>query len=49
MLVFLGLNARRLDATAAELTDLVLGVAEGRLGKADIAVLVHAHVRRRRP
>ena len=49
MLVFLGLNARRLDATADELTDLVLGVAEGRLGKADIAVFVHAHVRRRRP
>ena len=49
MLVVLGLNARRLDAAADELTDLVLGVAEGRLGKADIAVFVHAHVRRRRP
>jgi len=48
MLVFLGLNGRRLEATADELTNLVLAVAAGRLSKADVAVFVgeHCHPRR---
>jgi hypothetical protein len=32
-------------ATDDELVDLVYGVAEGRLTKADIAVFLHDHVR----
>ena len=48
MLVFFGLNGRRLEATADELTNLVLAVAAGRLSKADVAVFVgeHCHPRR---
>jgi len=47
MLVFLGLNGRRLEAADDELTDLVLGVAAGRLSKADVAVFVRRHRRPR--
>jgi death-on-curing protein len=43
MLAFLGLNGRRLEAPDDELTDLVLGVAEGRVTKADAAVFVRRH------
>jgi len=43
MLAFLGLNGRRLEAPDAALTDLVLGVAEGRVTKAEVAVFVGRH------
>lgn len=43
MLAFLGLNGRRLEAPDDEVTDLVLGVAEGRVTKADVAVFVRRH------
>ena len=45
MLVFLGLNGQRLEAPDHELTDLVLGVAAGRISKADVAVFVRHHRR----
>jgi death-on-curing protein len=48
MLAFLGLNGRRLVAADDELTDLVLGVAAGRMSKADVAVFVRQHWRARR-
>ncbi len=48
MLVFLGLNGRRLEAPDNELIDLVLGVAEGRVTKADVAVFVRRYGVRRR-
>lgn len=44
-IAFLGLNGSTLDADADELTDLVLGVAEGRVGKADVAVFIGRHTR----
>ena len=47
MLAFLGLNGRRLEAPDDDLTDLVLGVAEGRVTKAEVAVFVRRHVRPR--
>ena len=47
MLVFLGLNGRRLEAADEELTDLVLGVAARRVSKADVAVFVGHHRRPR--
>lgn len=37
-LAFLRLNGTRIDASDDELVDLVIGVAEGRLAKADVAV-----------
>ena len=43
MLAFLGLNGRRLEAPDAALTALVLGVAEGRVTKAEVAVFVRRH------
>lgn len=43
MLAFLGVNGRRLEAPDDEVTDLVLGVAEGRVTKADVAVFVRRH------
>jgi len=43
MLAFLGLNGRRLEAPDDDLTDLVLGVAEGRVTKAEVAVFVRRH------
>lgn len=48
MLVFLGLNGRGLRAPDDALIDLVLGVAEGRVTKADVAVFVRRHVVPRR-
>jgi len=48
MLVFLGLNGQRLEAPDDELTDLVLGVAAGRISKADVAVFVRHHRRPQR-
>jgi death on curing protein len=48
MLAFLGLNGRRLVVGDEELTELVLGVAEGRVSKADLAVFVREHSRLRR-
>jgi len=47
MLAFLGLNGLRLDADPDELTDLVLGVADGRVSKAEATVFVERHVRPR--
>ncbi len=44
-LVFLRLNGRRVRATDDALVNLVLGVAEGRLAKADVAVFLRAHGR----
>jgi len=44
-LVFLRLNGHRIDATDDALVDLVLGVAEGRVAKAEVAVFLHAHRR----
>ena len=43
MLAFVGLNGRRLEAPDDDLTDLVLGVAEGRVTKAEVAVFVRRH------
>jgi death on curing protein len=43
LLAFLGLNGRRLEAPDDDLTDLVLGVAEGRVTKAEVAVFVRRH------
>ena len=47
MLVFLGLNSLRLHAGPRALTDLVVGVAEGRISKAEVAVFVRGHARPR--
>jgi death-on-curing protein len=43
MLAFLGLNGRRLEAPDDDLTNLVLGVAAGRVTKAEVAVFVRRH------
>jgi len=48
MLAFLGMNGLRLEAGEKELTDLVFGVADGRTGKAEVAVFVKSHARSRR-
>jgi prophage maintenance system killer protein len=48
MLAFLGLNGLRLAADPQALTDLVTGVADGHMSKAEIAVFVKAHIRPRR-
>lgn len=48
MLVFLGLNSLRLDATEDELVELVVDVAAGRVSKAEVAVFVKRHARRAR-
>ncbi len=45
VLVFLGLNGLRLEADGAALADLVLGVASGRTGKAEVGVFVKHHAR----
>ena len=47
MLAFLGLNGRRLEAPDDDLTDVVLGVAEGRVTKAEVAVFVGRRSRSR--
>jgi death-on-curing protein len=44
-LAFLWLNDRRLEASDDELTELVVGIAASRLGKADAAVFISAHLR----
>jgi death-on-curing protein len=46
-LAFLGLNDIRLEATDDELVNLVTGVAAGRITKAEVAVFVRRHRRRR--
>jgi death-on-curing protein len=43
-LAFLWLNDQRLDADEDELTDLVMGVAAGRVGKAEVAVFIGARL-----
>ncbi len=48
MLAFLGLNALRLQADPDELTKLVVGVAEGKITKAEVSVSVRNHARRQR-
>ncbi len=48
MLVFLGLNELRLEVPDGDLTQLVLGVAEGRITKAEVAVFVRRHATRRK-
>ena len=47
LLAFLGLNSRRLDANAQEVEDLVLGIARGRVSKAEATVFVQQHLRLR--
>jgi death-on-curing protein len=46
-LVFLGLNGLSVEAGEDELTDLVLGVAAGRVSKAQAAVFLDRHSRPR--
>ncbi len=48
MLAFFGLSSVRVDATETELVDLVLGVATGRVSKAEVAVFLQRHTRARR-
>jgi len=45
LLAFLGLNSRRLDANPREVEDLVLGIARGRVSKAEAAVFVQQDLR----
>jgi len=42
-LAFLGLNDVRIDSTEDDLYDLVIGVAEGRVSKAAVAVFFELH------
>lgn len=42
-LVFLELNGYQLEADEDELTELVMGVAAGRIGKSQVAVFIGAH------
>ena len=42
-LVFLWLNGKRIGPSEDELTDLVVGVAEGRVSKAEAAVFLEKH------
>ena len=44
-LAFLALNEVRITATDEELVDVVLGVAQGRQSKADVAVFLERHRR----
>ncbi|HVR71564.1 MAG TPA: type II toxin-antitoxin system death-on-curing family toxin [Vicinamibacteria bacterium] len=43
-LAFIWLNDRRLESGEDELTELVLGIAAGRIGKADAAVFIKARL-----
>jgi death-on-curing protein len=43
VMVFLGLNGLWLEAREDELADLVVAVADGRIGKAETAVFVKGH------
>lgn len=45
MLAFLGLNRLHLEADPDEVADLVLGVASGKVSKAEVAVFVQRHPR----
>jgi death-on-curing protein len=45
MLTFLGLNRQRLRAYPDDLVELVIGVADGRLSKADVSVFAQLHLR----
>ena len=47
MLAFLGLNGLGLESDEDAIAELVLGTAEDRLTKAEIAVFLQKHVRRR--
>jgi len=47
-LIFLGLNGRSLKAGDDELTDLVLGVAAGKVSKAQTGVFIERYSRPRR-
>jgi death-on-curing protein len=47
-LAFIWLNGHRLEAGEDELVDLVMGLAAGRVGKADAAVFISARLRRSR-
>lgn len=42
-LVFLAMNGVRVRATDDELVDLVMGIAEGRSSKSDVAVFLRTH------
>ena len=44
-LTFLWLNGQRLDAGEDELTDMVMGVAGGRVGKAEAAMFIDTRLR----
>lgn len=43
-LAFLWLNGRRLEAADDALTDLVIGVAASRVGKAEVAEFIRSHL-----
>lgn len=45
-LVFLWMNDVEVEAAEDDLTDLVLGVAEGRISKAEVAVFLRTHATR---
>lgn len=45
-IAFLGLNDLWLEADEDEIAELVIAVADGRLGKAEIAVFVKEHVQK---
>ena len=47
-LTFLWLNRMSVKASEDELTELVMGVAAGRIGKPEVAVFLKHHARRRR-
>jgi death-on-curing protein len=44
-LAFLAMNDVRVEATDDELVEVILGVAEGRLSKAEVAVFLKEHAR----
>jgi death-on-curing protein len=48
LLAFLGLNGLRIRADSDALYELVMGVAEGDVGKAEIAVFLREHTSTRR-
>lgn len=45
-LVFLRLNGVRIKASGQELYELVMSIADGRTGKADVAVFLKTHARK---
>ena len=44
-LIFLWMNDLEVEANGADLTELVLGVAEGRVSKSEVAVFFQSHTR----